>query len=161
MSSTPYRGHGCQLQKCKLLLTTNLRRSKFGGKKIQCRFRARDSRNWKQRLNSDLYSPISVLQSWRMISTWNVTSTRIFRLRKSCNDITCNVARMRCGDQYCVTYFTLLLLNYGIHNTARLSSFYTYVNRFNCRQGITLIVLILALLTDNFQLYVLYGVEYL
>jgi len=68
---------------------------------------------------------------------------------------------MCCGDHYCVTYFTLLLLNYGIHSTARLSSFYTYVNHFNCRQGIILIVLILALLTDNFQLYILHRVKYL
>jgi len=91
----------------------------------------------------------------------NITSTTIFRLRESCNKITCNVARMCCGDHYCVTYFTLLLLNYGIHSTARLSSFYTYVNHFNCRQGIILIVLILALLTDNFQLYILHRVKYL
>ena len=84
----------------------------------------------------------------------NITSTTIFRLRESCIEITCNVPSKRRGARYWVTYFNLLLLNYGIHNTARLSSFYTYVNHFNFRQGITLIALILALLIDNLQLYI-------
>jgi hypothetical protein len=64
----PRRGHGCQLQNCKLLLTTNPRCSEVGNKFcfsfITCCYCC----NCKQRHNSNFYSPRLILETWGMIN---------------------------------------------------------------------------------------------